>query len=163
MGTLVRTSNIDWHGRKDLTDKIDYRSWRQLVELSGAVFEAGLHRSSDEAVVSRSLLQMRRSLFAAAYSIDKSLCTAFGRPPLISQDFCTIVLPLEVEELITSFGNPHETPPSLDLVDQNGWSVAGTYCPASWIRLRFILAAFGEKLERAVHIPDKQQLARTLE
>lgn len=139
---------------------IDYRSWRRLVELSGAVFEAGLHLSSDGALVSMSLLQMRRLLFAAAYSIDKSLCTAFGRPPLISQDFCTTVLPLEVEEIMTS----HESPSaSLGLVDQNGWSVTGSYCPASWIRLRFILAAFGEKVERAVHMPDKQQMVRKLE
>ena len=133
------------------------------MELSGAVFEAGLHRSNDGALISRSLLQMRRSLFAAAYSIDKSLCTAFGRPPLISQDFCTVVLPLEVEEPTALNQSPHEAPTFLGLVGQNGWSVTGTYCPASWIRLRFILAALGEKLERAVHITDKQQLVQALE
>ncbi|KAI2471080.1 hypothetical protein F4781DRAFT_441043 [Annulohypoxylon bovei var. microspora] len=104
----------------------DYRTWRQLVELIGVVFEAGLHNDKGDTRIPEYFLAMRRYLFAAAYSIDITLCTIFKRPPMISHRFCTICPPLGLS--IEAFSH-------ISHIERE-----------SWIRLRFVISTFREKL-----------------
>ena len=66
------------------------------------------------------LIEMRRRALGEAYSIDKLLCTFVGRPPRISQRYCTIVPPMDVEysELLLDDSNLENT---ISNIDENGW------------------------------------------
>ncbi|KAI3318158.1 hypothetical protein HD806DRAFT_319595 [Xylariaceae sp. AK1471] len=126
----------------------DRRTWRRLVDLAGAIFEAGLYLSADEnsTTVPLALVEIRRRLFAASYSIDKTLCTAHGRPPTVAKHYCRVSLPLELDEsmfLNPTIPNYHMLP---ELVDDRGWSLGGTYCSMTWLRLRYSLAVIREEL-----------------
>ncbi|KAH8897572.1 hypothetical protein GQ53DRAFT_817865 [Thozetella sp. PMI_491] len=142
----------------------DCRTWRRLADLAGAVFEAGLHQNShDSQEIPPYFVEMRRRLFASAYSMDKSLCIAVGRPPMIARHFCQATLPLEIDEINFQDASLADlTTPSIQL-DASGWSLDGGYCVSTWIRLRYLLGTFREQLLNALRESDKENSVESLQ
>ena len=98
-----------------------YLVWRKVGDLSTAIFAQGLHQEGkDTSNLPFWLIEMRRRALGEAYSIDKLLCTFVGRPPRISQRYCTIVPPMDVEysELLLNDSNLENT---ISNIDENGW------------------------------------------
>lgn len=100
-----------------------YMVWRKVGDLSTAIFAQGLHqenhRNSDQ--VPFWLNEMRRRGLANAYSIDKVLCTFVGRPPRISKRYCTVTLPLDLENHELALEG-EELQRAINSIDENGWN-----------------------------------------
>lgn len=99
-----------------------YLVWRKVGDLSTAIFAQGLHQQDKgSSNLPFWLVEMRRRTFGTAYSIDKLLCTFVGRPPRISQRYCTIVPPLDLEysELVLEDA---ELEKALANIDETGWN-----------------------------------------
>ncbi|KAI1456239.1 hypothetical protein F4805DRAFT_432941 [Annulohypoxylon moriforme] len=123
----------------------DHRTWRRLVDLAGAVHEAGLQCDMADPDIPAYLSNMRLCIFGAAYVIDKTICNALGRPPMISYRSFSPKLPLDlsIEEY-----EPLNQDEKAN-VDAGGWSSSGQYCPVTWIRLRYIINRTGETLRKS--------------
>ncbi len=117
-----------------------YLVWRKVGDLSTAIFAQGLHQQ-DKGTSNLPfwLVEMRRRTFGTAYSIDKLLCTFVGRPPRISQRYCTIVLPLDLEysELMLEGADLDR---ALSNIDEDGWN-RSTKTRKSVYQRCFVLAA----------------------
>ena len=74
-----------------------YVVWRKVGDLSTAIFARGLHQESSKSSAPFWLKELRRRGLGTAYAMDKMLCTFVGRPPRISQRYCTIPIPLDLE------------------------------------------------------------------
>jgi chromatin structure-remodeling complex subunit RSC3/30 len=99
-----------------------YLTWRKIGDLSTAIFAQGLHQESkDTSRLPFWLIEMRRRALGSAYSIDKLLCTFVGRPPRISQRYCAIQLPLDLEYSELALEGP-ELDAALANIDANGWN-----------------------------------------
>ncbi|KAK9413679.1 hypothetical protein SUNI508_11760 [Seiridium unicorne] len=66
-----------------------YQSWRRLGDVASSLFALGYHQQMEKAPsVPDFLHNLRRSVFAQAYSADKNVSIFLGRPPRISKKFC---------------------------------------------------------------------------
>lgn len=141
----------------------DVRVWRRLHDLSSIVFEMNLDKNGDNATVENHyLIEMRRRLFAAAYSIEQTFCAFFDKPAMTSRQICHTIMPLEIDELDWETNDSGRSSRPDELCTEDGWSRNGTLCVAIWIRLRYILATVREDLLginlRAQHDQAAQQL-----
>ncbi len=106
----------------------------------------GLHREpKDVTKIPFFLLESRRKIYAATYKFDKSIATFLGRPPNISHQYSDSKLPLDLsDEMLMTGGATLDH--AVSCLDSHGWTRDGTFHPASWIRLRYIIAVFREKI-----------------
>ncbi|RMZ89959.1 hypothetical protein DV736_g2799, partial [Chaetothyriales sp. CBS 134916] len=99
-----------------------YLTWRKIGDLSTAIFARGYHQEiKDEVRLPFWMIEMRRRTLTNAYTLDKVLCTFVGRPPRISQRYCSIQLPVDLDygELALEGA---ELRAALSTIDQNGWN-----------------------------------------
>lgn len=130
-----------------LTDFVGSLSWRLMGELSTDVYALGLHQAELLSNIPVFIRESRRLTFAAAYSVDKSLCAFFKRPPRIPRLYGTPSLPLDLPHNVVFTEDASKLSDALGHLDQDGWSiVADIPSPASWIRLRFRLNSFLEEV-----------------
>jgi hypothetical protein len=99
-----------------------YLVWRKVGDLATAIFAQGLHQEGKGASnLPFWLNESRRRALGTAYSVDKLLCTFVGRPPRISQRYCTIVPPLDLEfEELTYLGADLDR--ALSNIGDDGWN-----------------------------------------
>ncbi|KZM24369.1 uncharacterized protein EKO05_0007134 [Ascochyta rabiei] len=123
-----------------------HASWQRLGDLSTDILALGLHK--EPAATSTSpifLVQARKKLFSAAFRVDKSISTFFGRPPRIPGHYCDIGLPLDVDDHLF-----HQENFCVDhlrsVLDMAGWNIDCKIRPASWIRMRHTLGKVTEEI-----------------
>ena len=93
----------------------------------------------------RFLVQARKKLFSAAFRVDKSISTFFGRPPRIPGHYCDIGLPLDVDDKLfhqEGFCVDHLS----SVLDTAGWNTDCKIRPASWIRIRHNISKVTEEI-----------------
>lgn len=142
---------------------VAHLGWRQLNMLSCSIFAKGLHRDPpDETKIPFWLAQLRRRVFAGSFSMDKSLATFFGRPPRISQIYCSKVLALDLSE-DELYAERDVRNAAIASLDSNGWNTTGSYHLSTWTRFKYIIGMVREsalKLSLAEDLEDLERTAR---
>jgi hypothetical protein len=81
---------------------------------------------------------MQRRVFARIFTTDKLIAAFNGRPPLISRNYLSVALPLDISDeflLSKDFTNP-----AVDLrIDENGWNIDNQMYPTTVLRARALL------------------------
>ncbi|KAJ5660607.1 hypothetical protein N7507_007058 [Penicillium longicatenatum] len=120
----------------------DHRPWRRLGDMAATLFAFGLHQEPIN--VPFFLREMRRRTMVAAYSIDKSLATFLGRPPLICWRYCDIQMPLDL-----SWDEIHAEPAAREAAIANltsdGWNKEGYIQQGALGRVGLLTSIFREK------------------
>lgn len=86
--------------------------------------------------------QIKRRLFAKIFHGDKSISTFTGWPPIISQRFVTILLPLDISDEVLLGAVPWRD----DLVDEEGWNTFGEIYACTLLRARAFLGFTRESI-----------------
>lgn len=120
--------------------------WRRLGDLSTDVYALGIHRESNHAgKIPFFLSECRRRTFAAAYHVDKLICTFFERPPRILRRFSDCKMPLDLldNEVLADANKTEQT--GLQLGPE-GWSPTPRFTSSTWARIRYVLGVFREEI-----------------
>lgn len=137
-----------------------FKTWRRLNDAISALLAAGLHENAREGHnVPFFLIEIRKRIFARLYGIDIGLATFLGRPPRISKRFCSINLPLDLDEDVF-FLSGEALDRELVHLDQNGWNTQGHVRTTAVMRWSIITAMIREdtlELLLGQNIPDMQQ------
>jgi hypothetical protein len=123
-----------------------HASWQRLGDLSTDILALGMHKEPAATNASPMfLIQARKKLFSAAFRVDKSISTFFGRPPRIPGHYCDVGLPLDVDDSLfrqESFCGGRLS----SVLNMAGWNVDCKIRPASWIRMRHIVSKVTEEI-----------------
>lgn len=106
----------------------------------------GLHALEHEAPYKPSLCsENKRRLAAQIFASDKVGMAFTGRPPLISRQYCSTALPLDIrdEDLTGGVANIARAAESLN---GQGWNTKGELYPATFIRARSMIAFVRDEL-----------------
>ncbi|KAF2466147.1 uncharacterized protein BDR25DRAFT_345731 [Lindgomyces ingoldianus] len=137
------------------------QSWRRLGELSTQIYALGIHKESNCSNLPLFILETRRRLFCAAYSMDKTISTFLGRPPRLSNRHTDIKPPLDLSDMDLT-ADLTTASAAIKALDPGGWNQHHLYLRTSWIRLRFYMSQYREEiLDFALSKPDagvQQQL-----
>ncbi len=105
----------------------------------------GLHALVNDASYMPSLCSEYKRRQVAQLNVHDKLGVAFsGRPPLITRQYCSTPLPLDLsdEELLS---DPETLIRAVQSLDSAGWNTRGVINPATVIRARCMLATFREE------------------
>lgn len=126
-----------------------YQAWRRLGDLSATVYAAGLHKLDGPADEECPFFvkQLRRSCFASAFYIDKTVATFVGRPPLINYRYCSLVPPLDLSDDIL-YGDESTLNAAIGQLDASGWHRSGSEAGrrVGLLRLKMQLALSREEV-----------------
>ncbi|VUC25216.1 unnamed protein product [Clonostachys rosea] len=118
--------------------------WKFHAETVAMLTFAGYHddRSRDAvASVSETTppLEARRRIMCQIFIVDKNLATFVGRPPLLTRRFCSIKLPLDLDDtaLVSDIEGFQE---QVRALDSNGWNQSGHIHSSSILRFRMMVA-----------------------
>ncbi|KAF2266303.1 hypothetical protein CC78DRAFT_153536 [Lojkania enalia] len=119
--------------------------WRRMSDTISALYAEGIHceEGFDEPFFLR---EARRRIYAAAYRSDKMLATFFGRPPMMALRYSDRPMPLDIDDTILATSDPKVLNETISRLDNEGWNAEGKIWASSWIRLRFQLAMFKERI-----------------
>lgn len=99
-----------------------YLVWTRLGATIGHIITQGLHTESKSiSDLPFWLVELHRRVLACTFSIDKLLCTFVGRPPRLSQRYCYIHIPLDLEPLELAYEG-EQLKHALSNIDENGWN-----------------------------------------
>ncbi|OAA64726.1 Transcription factor [Niveomyces insectorum RCEF 264] len=93
--------------------------------------------------------QIRRRLFGHLFTLDKVASVFSGRPPLLSGQYCSVSLPLDISDQILLESAGLDSVP-FDHVDQNGWNTYGGLHSTTVLRARTMMAYIKEEILRLV-------------
>lgn len=137
-------------------------SWRRLGELSTDVLALGLHRDSVCSTVPHFLAECRRRTYAASFHIDKALAALADRPPRILKRFSDFRMPLDLSENELLTTDNVEIDRCRQRLTADGWCKESRYSPATYQRLRYIVAAIREELLEVQFWPIQSDAAEKL-
>lgn len=123
-------------------DFADHRPWRRLGDMAATLSAFGLHQ--EPVNVPFFLGEMRRRTMVAAYTVDKSLATFLGRPPLICWRYCDIQMPLDLswDEI---HAEPAEREAAIANLSSDGWNKEGYIQKGALGRACLLTSIFREK------------------
>lgn len=100
----------------------------------------------------------RRRVVAQVFTSDKFAVSFTGRPPLLTNSFCSTPMPLDIsdEDLASDKTALSHAVQSLD--DQ-GWNTSGKIHPSTVIRARYMIASIRDELI-AVALSHNKQVER---
>ncbi|KAK1751375.1 hypothetical protein QBC47DRAFT_417294 [Echria macrotheca] len=118
-----------------------------FMELTSAIYASGMHQDTSPPGAPDDypgfMHQWRRRCFTAVYSMDKTIATTLGRPPLIHRNYCVLDAPLDFDDDdLTGPALEHE----LRKLDQRGWNTDGRRRTTTYMRLRYLLATVREEV-----------------
>ncbi|KAI1442809.1 hypothetical protein F5Y02DRAFT_429430 [Annulohypoxylon stygium] len=103
------------------------RTWTQLRRLANSLVKSGLYNHEKRAEIPPHIIELRRCLFAASWNIDKTICAALGRPPIIA---------LRSPGMFQAHNE-----------DFWGWTISVEYCAVTWVKLRYALNEMRARLK----------------
>lgn len=80
------------------------------------------------------LVQLRRIIFIFSFATDKSLSAFLGRPPRLSQKYCLLQVPIDLDDREILLEG-HELQNAIARVSESGWSTSGRFTRATSARL----------------------------
>jgi hypothetical protein len=100
--------------------------WQRTGELTSAVIAMGLHQPIVDPDIPFFLKEFRKKSFIFTYAADKSWSAFFGRPPRLSQRYCHLQMPLDLnDQQIMSSGE--ELDHAIRSLDPEGWNKTGKF------------------------------------
>ncbi|KAG8525623.1 uncharacterized protein KY384_009267 [Bacidia gigantensis] len=150
----------------------DYMCWRKMGDVTAAISALGLHQDSEaSATLPFFHREIRRRAFWEAYTMVIDLATFLGRPPLLNGKYCSIALPLDIQEEVLSYPDD-KLQVALASIDENGWNNEDIITRWTWLRAYAICLRIREDIlelslgidsdniqGRAQAISDRQQKA----
>ncbi|KAH7129254.1 putative Zn(II)2Cys6 transcription factor [Dactylonectria macrodidyma] len=89
---LLQYENFILHSLADGDQS--YHSWKRLGDTVSSLFALGYHQQqAHNPSLPNFLVNLRRAIFAHAYSADKNVSIFLGRPPRIHRRYCRFFLP----------------------------------------------------------------------
>ncbi|KAF7561652.1 hypothetical protein G7046_g2494 [Stylonectria norvegica] len=125
--------------------------WKFHAETVAMLTFSGFHdNQSGESVTTSSVstvsTEVRRRVGCQVFIADKFLATCVGRPPLLTRRFCSMKLPLDLDDaILLSDRDTFETYVSHSL-DANGWNVDGLFHSSSLLRVRMMVALIRDEI-----------------
>ncbi|KAJ5198565.1 uncharacterized protein N7498_007682 [Penicillium cinerascens] len=158
---LLLTMSIQGDASELHDDKFGARPnvWRRLGDLTTDVYALGIHRESTHAgKMPFFISECRRRTFAAAYQVDKLICTFFDRPPRILRRYSDCKMPLDLadDEILA---DTNEVDRVGLILDPEGWSATPRYASSTWARLRYVLSVFREEI---LEVPFRPQIVAVI-
>ncbi|KAF5591080.1 transcription factor [Fusarium pseudoanthophilum] len=129
--------------------------WKFHAEAVAMLTFSGLHdtQTKSSAHMSSVPTEIRRRIGCQVFVVDKFLATFVGRPPLLTRRFCSIKVPLDLEE--TALLSDRETFQSRSqLLDQDGWNKDGCIYSGSLLRVRMMIALVRDEILEVVLAKD---------
>ncbi|OJJ48024.1 hypothetical protein ASPZODRAFT_95167 [Penicilliopsis zonata CBS 506.65] len=110
--------------------------WRKLAQLATVLFTLDNQNTS----LPFFLVELRKSLLAGSYILDKRLASATRRPPQISSRYYNMQLPLDLpdEELMTVSAG--------EQLDADGWNSERITHGAQWLRTSLLIGSIREQI-----------------
>ena len=106
----------------------------RFADLSAAIFALGMHQEpKKDTQYPFYMCELRRRAFWMAYTLDKSMATFFGRPPMINGKYCSCKLPVDMEEQQTALSGVALENLQRRL-DVEGWSPGSEVTRLTWLR-----------------------------
>jgi hypothetical protein len=124
-----------------------YLTWRRFGDLASALFATGLHQEIKESPdVPFWLTEFRRRCVGVIYGIDKMMSVFLGRPPRVSQRYCSVITPLDLDFEDFAEEGP-ELSKKLASIDKiTGWNVDGAMRKSSHTRCFVIINRIREDI-----------------
>jgi chromatin structure-remodeling complex subunit RSC3/30 len=111
------------------------------------VFALGIHCPEKNPSIPFFLIEIRRRVLIASYTIDKTLATLLGRPPRIAWQYCDIQSPLDLDyEEIFRASDEQRHDKLLEKIGPDGWYIEGRMTAGSKARLYAMFAPIREKI-----------------
>lgn len=104
---------------------------------------------------SRVPTEARRRVACETFILDKLLATFIGRPPLLSRRFCSIDLPLDLDD-VTLFEEEDIFQQRSSRLGPGGWDPDGRLYHSSLLRARMMMALIRDEILEVVLSPEEQ-------
>ncbi|KAK2594915.1 hypothetical protein QQS21_007363 [Conoideocrella luteorostrata] len=124
--------------------------WKFHAETVAMLTFSGLHDDQPRdsfAAPSEPMISMeaRRRVRCQIFIVDKFLATFVGRPPLLTRRFCSMKLPLDLDE--TALLSDKKTfRGHLQRLDSDGWNVDGKFHSSTLLRIRMMVALIRDEI-----------------
>lgn len=118
--------------------------WDRFGDTATHIVARGLHVDSERPEQPLWLIEMRRRGVACAYAMDKLFCTFCGRPPRLSQRYCSIHVPLDLPTSSLSLQNS-QFQAALANINNDGWNTNGLQ-EKSFLRCFVLCSQVREKI-----------------
>lgn len=89
--------------------------------------------------------EARRRVVCQIFIVDKFLATFVGRPPLLTRRYCSVKLPLDLDDTIL-LSDKETFQRQLLRLDADGWDMEGRLHPSSILRVRTMIALIRDEL-----------------
>ncbi|KAI5465042.1 hypothetical protein BGZ63DRAFT_169041 [Mariannaea sp. PMI_226] len=123
------------------------KTWKFHAETVACLTFLGYHaETSREPYIPSLATELKRIVFAHVYSIDKSLASFTGRPPLLPRTFTTTPIPLDLDNDYFFGGQNNFGTQAPSSFDERGWSTEGLHSAATCLRARSMLASIREEI-----------------
>lgn len=127
---------------------LDANFWKLHSETVSLACSMRLHAMPDSSLQDcHSKRQSERRLFTAIYILDKSAAIFSGKIPLLTSQYCSTALPLDICDTILLHRKPAQTANPLSLeVDNYGWNTRGEIYCTTTLRARSLIAHLREEI-----------------
>ncbi|KAF2740366.1 hypothetical protein EJ04DRAFT_531021 [Polyplosphaeria fusca] len=120
--------------------------WRRMGDTISALYAEGIHCEESFPDEPFFLREARRRIHASVFRSDKTLATFFGRPPMMSSRYSDRPLPFDVDDNILATSDTELLSETLSRLDSDGWNTDGEIWASSFIRLRYQMSLFKERV-----------------
>ncbi|CAH0023036.1 unnamed protein product [Clonostachys rhizophaga] len=136
--------------------------WRANADAVAVSTYLGLYTEPEQSNYTPTFCsELRRRLFAVAYTTDKVIASFQGRPPLLSNRYASTPPPLDISDKDYFAGNA-SLEKSIRALDKNGWKTTGDFSATTMIRARVIIAHVRDDLLEIALGSSKQPKVNTL-
>ncbi|PNP43638.1 hypothetical protein TGAMA5MH_04610 [Trichoderma gamsii] len=124
--------------------------WKFHAETTAMLIFSGFHVDrpfgpSNTSSKSMASAEARRRIVCQIFIADKFLATFVGRPALLTRRFCSIQLPLDLDD-VALLSDKETFQRHLLRVDNDGWDMDGRLHPASVLRVRTMVALIRDEI-----------------
>ncbi|KAH7310917.1 hypothetical protein B0I35DRAFT_358349 [Stachybotrys elegans] len=124
--------------------------WKSHAEAVAMLTFSGYHddhpRNPSAAPIETTIaLEARRRVACQIFIMDKFLATVVGRPPLLARRFCSLPLPLGLDDA-TLLSDKETFQRHVHLLDPDGWNVDGRFHYSSLLRARMMVALLRDEI-----------------
>lgn len=127
---------------------LDANFWKLHKEAVSLVYSLRLHTMPDSSLQdTHTKKQSERRLFTAIYVLDKSAAIFSGKIPMLSSQYCSTAMPLDICDTTLLHRKRTQNPDLLLLgVDNYGWNSGGKIYSTTTLRARGLIAHLREEI-----------------
>ncbi|KAI9163125.1 Zn(2)-C6 fungal-type DNA-binding domain [Paramyrothecium foliicola] len=128
--------------------------WKLHSEVVSFTTFLGFHETPKPSPSDRSIsTQIKRRIFTGIFINDKLVAAFNGRPPLLSRNYMSAALPLDISDEILLNRDCSGASDAELRIDEHGWNIDGQLYPVTIVRARAMLAFIRDAILE-VALPD---------